>query len=190
MKSELQNGLLLIRVLREGHQVIVSLSRPNKATKSFTYVYLAVFWRYMSVSATMARVRGGGDGLFCSKMAPVKRPLSKFVYWALCRIVRYTQLENASIRHNLPFLNHVSAQLGCYIISVFPRHLVKTAMFMHLQQLCAPTNISHQLALWKSWMGMYDDMVRVQWRVGCLCADILDETQSLMIKTRAHFKLE
>ena len=106
--------LSAIRVPREGYQVSVSPSRQNKAAKSFLYVYQVGLCRYRLGFSSIARVRGGGDGLFCSKIAPVQRPLSNFVYWALCRIVRYTNLTTGSIRHKLPFLTPKSVKLGCY----------------------------------------------------------------------------
>ena len=67
--------LSAIRVPREGYQVSVSPSRQNKAAKSFLYVYQTGLCRYRSGYSSIARLRGGGDGLFCSKIAP--RYLSK-----------------------------------------------------------------------------------------------------------------
>ena len=72
--------LSAIRVPREGYQVSVSPSRQNKAAKSFLYVYQVGLCQYRLGFSSIARVRGGGDGLFCSKIAPVQRPLSNFVY--------------------------------------------------------------------------------------------------------------
>ena len=103
-----------IRVQGERYQASVSLSRQTKAAKSFIYVYRAGLWRYMSGSSPIARVQGGGDGLFGSKMAPAQGPLSNVVYWALYRIVRYTRLEISSIMHKLSFLTQKSVKLGCY----------------------------------------------------------------------------